>query len=375
MKDYGIPADLHSKDELLAWKNKILSEQLAVIYYDLTGQNPSGLDLSKVYPKIKLSDNQVYAYLVPAVLDRLPDASLQQASLLIAAHLACTDLKPIAHEHYFQAQITTVEEQISMTNENRRSLQFFTHPDKSASNHSTLKWRDKTYRFQHTHIHFEHNGEEKEYEIKDVNGTIMRFDGEVHNVFEYVLPKEEGKSAPRKRLIAVGSPLKIVDKPNQDIQSLLDKVKISEQQWQQDVLRWQTEVTLWENRANKNDSSKKPAKPILNLEQHLDFGKVFMNSLNAQSEHNELIYHSWASLRSGTHGFQSGLRFIMSTKPLQVSKEQYDVLKKLFGEMRTNLQEEEILDPIDRKAGWRKERTTLIEELRRIGSPPKMEAF
>jgi hypothetical protein len=147
-------------------------------------------------------------------------------------------------------------------------------------------------------------------------------------------------------IVAVGSPLQITDTSNPAIQELLDTVN----QIDQDM---------------KAAGSKKPDNYFLHLQRRIDFGKVFMNSINMQSE-NELIYHSWASLRSGTHGFQSGLRFIISTQPVTVSRAQYDALKELFGKMRTNLQEDEILDPIDRKAGWRKERTVLTNELQNL---------
>ena len=76
-----------------------------------------------------------------------------------------------------------------------------------------------------------------------------------------------------------------------------------------------------------------------------------------------MLHYPWASLRSATHAFQSGLRFIISNKPIIISQKQYNQLKAIFGEMRNDLSEEEILDPIDRKAGWRKPRTALTEEL------------
>ena len=48
----------------------------------------------------------------------------------------------------------------------------------------------------------------------------------MHNVFEYIQPKEENQTQPMKLLVALGSPLQVTDKPNQDIQDLLDNVKI-----------------------------------------------------------------------------------------------------------------------------------------------------
>ena len=337
------------------WKNKVFEEQLGFLYNQLTGQNPPGMDLEKINPKINLTDNQVYAYLIPAILDRMSDENLKKAASLITQYLDIRDFKPIAFKEYFNPEIKMTAESVNLSNQNKRSLQFFAQSNKGGSANSTLSVRDKLYRFQHTHMHFEKDGEEKEYQVRDRAGNLIRYDGEVHNVFEYILPKEANETTPRKRLVALGSPLQIVSQSNPAIQELLDEVKKIEE-------------------ASQNTENKIPENYFLRLQKKIDFGKVFMSSINAQNN-DQLIHHSWASLRSSTHGFQSGLRFIISTQPIQVSLEQYDALKKLFGVMRTNLQEDEILDPVDRKAGWRKERTHLSDELHHlVGRSPSLAA-
>jgi hypothetical protein len=193
------------KEGIEQWKNKIFEEQLGFLYSELTGANPPGVDLANINPKLNLTDNLVYAYLIPAILDRMNDADLKKAVVLIAPYLDITYFKSIAIKNYFQPEIKMAEETVSLSNENKRSLQFFAQANKAGSVNSTLALRDKVYKFQHTHIHFEKDGEEKEYQIKDKNGQLIQFDGEVHNVFEYVLPKETAQATPRKRLVAVYS--------------------------------------------------------------------------------------------------------------------------------------------------------------------------
>ncbi len=357
IKDFGIPANIKEEKEIDEWKNKILKEQLAVIFYDLTGKMPHGININDIKPKINLQDNDVYAYLVPAIMDRMGDDHLKKASSRIANYLSVTDFKPLSSDKYAELQLKLASKGVNLVNTNQRSLQFFPHA-RTEQDDSGLDFRGKKYQFQHTHIHFEKDGEEKEFVVKDKDGTVLKFDGEVHSVFEYIPAEKEGKTDRQKRLIAVHYPLK-VDKEknsdNPDIQELLDSIDANEKNWIE-------EVRKWENRANKNDHKPKP----LLIPVELDFGKVFLNSLNEQSAKGQLLHHSWASLRSGTHGFKSGLRFIISTQPIHISETQYNKLKKIFGKMRTDLKEEEILDPIDRKAGWRKARTTLVKELTQL---------
>jgi hypothetical protein len=354
IKEFGIPANMQNNERMIdEWKNKIVKEQLAVILYDLTGNIPKEIQLKNIHPKINLSDNDIYAYLVPAIIDRMKDEDLQTAASRVAGHLAVTDFKPLAYEDYARLQLKLAPQAASLTNANQRSLQFFTQPGGEAKNDSGLDFRGKKYQFQHTHIHFEKDGEEKEFVVKNTQGEVLNFDGEVHTVFEYTPPEKVGKTNRQKRMIAVHYPLKVEGGDNADVQELLSDIDVNKQ-------KWEAEVKQWENRENKQDNA---AKPRLNLAKMLDFGKVFLNSLNDQSEKGQLLHHSWASWRSGTHAFKSGLRFIISTQPIRVSQAQYDKLKKVFGEMRNDLKEEEILDPIDRKAGWRKERTALTQKL------------
>jgi hypothetical protein len=348
IKEYEIKID--------DWKNQIVKDQLAVIFYDLTGKKPAGINLNNINPKINLKDNDIYAYLVPAIMDRLSDEQLKQVSTRIASHLAITDFKPLSSEKYEKLQLKLPPQEANITNANQRSLQFFTKPNGEEENDSGLDFRGKKYQFQHTHIHFEKDGEEQEFVVKGKDGKTINFDGEVHSVFDYTPPEKEGKTNRQKRLIAVHYPLKVdkggsTDNPN--VQELLDDVDANKQKWQE-------EINKWAHRENKNDGTPKPR---LNLVKLLDFGKVFLNSMNEQSEKGQLLHFPWASWRSGTHGFRSGLRFIVSTQPIHVSETQYNKLKEIFGQMRNDLKEEEILDPIDRKAGWRKERIELTKEL------------
>ena len=46
-----------------------------------------------------------------------------------------------------------------------------------------------------------------------------------------------------------------------------------------------------------------------------------------------------------------------------MSKAQYSDLKEIFGDMNKNLNEEDKLDPIDRKAGYRTPRSLLYKSL------------
>jgi hypothetical protein len=354
IKEFGIPENMQDDERMIdEWKNTIVKEQLAVILYDLTGNIPKEIKLNNIHPKINLSDNDIYAYLVPAIIDRMKDEDLQVAASHVAEHLAVTDFKPVAYEDYANLQLKLTPQAANLTNANQRSLQFFTRPGSEAKDEGGLDFRGKKYQFQHTHIHFEKDGEEKEFVVKNPQGEVMNFDGEVHTVFEYTPPEKAGKTNRQKRLVAVHYPLQVTGSDNTDVQELLSDIDVNKQKWEE-------EVKQWESRENKQDNAPKPR---LNLAKMLDFGKIFLNSLNEQSEKGQLLHYPWASWRSGTHAFQSGLRFIISTQPIRVSQAQYDKLKNVFGEMRNDLKEEEILDPIDRKAGWRKERTALTQAL------------
>jgi hypothetical protein len=359
IKEFGIPEHLKDEKEIDNWKNKILREQLAVIFYDLTGRPPKGMNINRINPKINLQDNDVYAYLVPAIMDRMSDEHLKISASHMANYLSLTDFKPLSSENYAKLNLKLSPQKAQASNENRRAFQFFPEAPVSVKDEEGLAFRGKKYKFQHTHIHFEKDGEEKEFVVKDAMGRAISFAGEIHSVFEYTPPEKQGKINRQKRLIAVHYPLEVVEDvagenaANLNIQELLDDIAANKQKWNEKIEQWQ-------NRGNKNDGEPKPR---LNLEKALDFGKVFLKSLNEQSQNGELLHHTWASLRSSTHGFNSGLRFIISLKPIQVSENQYLKLKEVFGEMRKDLTEAEILDPIDRKAGWRKERTALISEL------------
>lgn len=285
--------------------------------------------------KIDLIDTEIMAYLVPALIDRMDDNDLKQIAYAIASQLPAKYLLPIADEHYFVPEFTSVDEEaIKISNANKRSLRFVTD-----SAHTRVYFRNKEYTLQHAHVHFEKDGEENEY---DLNGN--KFDGEIHVVFDHNYKGNQEK----KRLMAIGFPLKTSDTENIEIAKLLNSINQL------------PEIKQW-----RASGQKDALKLDMNqLDKATNFKELFMGSFEKAKNNDSLLFHSWASLRSDTYGFrQAGLRFVISPDPIEMTEAQYRQLKEIFGEMETELKEKDKLDPIDRKAGHRQKRVTLAHAL------------
>ncbi len=283
---------------------------------------------------INFIDSDIIAYLIPAMIDRMNDDELRKVAYEIANQLDSKYLLAVADKNYFIPDIIAAnDEKMIIKNANKRSLQFF-----SNSNNTRVHFRGADYTLQHTHIHFEKDGEENEY---DLDGE--KFDGEIHTVFEF-----NHKGNPnKKRLMAIGFPLKIGNEDNPQISELLHSINQLE------------EVIQWKRSDKKDDLT-------LNMKQldiSTNYKKLFMEYFDQAKNQDSLIYHSWASLRSSTYGFRTGLRFVIAPFAITMSEAQYKELKEIFGEMNRNLKEEDKLDPIDRKAGFRKQRTTISKFL------------
>lgn len=271
------------------------------------------------------------AYMIPALLDLMDSESLGTASLAISKHLTSKVFKPLADEKYFSLQLYTQPSKINVKN-NGRTLIF--QPVSDSLEQSTAHFRGKDWILDHTHLHFEGDGEEREYkfydskaqleavqtrEIADPNNEIV---GEVHIVYKRVSSKyqelHEDERKKHYKYMAIGKPLKIGEK-NHDIKDILNTISSIDQ----------------------------IDKPVL-LDLQKNFQEVFFKDIEPE----KVLLHSWGSWRSPTKGFRAGLRFNLIPNPMYVSTNQYERLKQLFGEMQP-LSEEKILDPIDRKAGRR----------------------
>ena len=271
------------------------------------------------------------AYLIPALLDLMEDSQLEQASVEIAKRLAPKNFNAAADANYFDLQLTSQPHHITVEN-NGRTLIFRAQTE--GSEPSLAKYRGRIWKLDHTHLHLERDGEEREYILyasrqqkKEVDNKVQRdpnldIVGEIHTVYKR-LPKKYENLDPAKRdaywkYMAVAVPLKI-GAFNQDIQDILDKL--------------QPVGKLTEN------------KP---LELTKNFQDLFLRKFDASS----VLYHSWGSLKSKTYGFRSGLSFNVLPTHIEIDDEQYNKLKKLFGAL-IPLPEEKVLEPIDRKAGNR----------------------
>ncbi len=276
---------------------------------------------------IELIDDEVLAYLLPAILDRLPDQELRIAAFEIANHVDSKFLAPLGDKDYFTPKVVAASsDKIVIKNTNKRSLQFF-----APSSNTVIKVRGDQFKKQHTHFHFERDGEEHEY---DLDG--QRFDGELHTVFEQ---NHKGKI----RLMAIGFPLKVIAEENPRIAGLLQAINELE------------EVRQW--RASGKKGRLELNTTLANAQQ------VFVDYLKQANGDLNLLFHSWGSLRSDTYGFRAGLRFFISPTAITLSEQQYRDLKEIFGEMNKDLTETDKVDPIDRKAGYRKERVELSKQL------------
>jgi len=319
---------LHS---IVSSKYKLYSEDnVAEINYILNELNEN-LSIDKLH----LIDSEIMAYLIPAILDRMNDDDLRQISYAIASQLPAKYLLPIADAGYFVPEFTAIDnEGIKINNANKRSLRFF-----ADAPHTRVHFRGADYTLQHAHIHFEKDGEENEY---DLDGK--KFEGEIHVVFEFNYKGNEKK----KRLMAIGFPLETTDTENKEVADLLNSINQLPE-----VKEWRGSG---QNGALKLDMNR--------LDKATNFKNLFMGSFDEAKQKDSLLFHSWASLRSDTYGFrQTGLRFVISPTSIKMTESQYRQLKEIFGEMDTDLKEKDKLDPIDRKAGHRQQRSALSSAL------------
>ena len=244
-------------------------------------------------------DSAVMAYLMPALIDRMNDEDLKKI-VCYCKRIGFEILQRIADKDYFTPQINASSaDSITIKNANRRSFQFFAN----ASN-TRLHFRGEDYTLQHTHIHFEKEGEENEY---DLDGK--KFDGNRHTVFEL---KHKG-NADKKRLMAIGFPLQLDEKDNPKVKQLIDSMNNLAE-----IKQWREAVKSWHN----HPEGKQPELTLdmKKLEMTTNYKELFMTYFDHARESNSLIYHSWASLRANqneprTYAFRAGLRFVIAPEP------------------------------------------------------------
>lgn len=289
--------------------------------------------LNDMLPKNGELDNRAYllAYLIPALLDLMDDDQREKASVEIAKRLAPKNFNSIADETYFDLNLTSREHKITVEN-NGRTLIF--RPQNEGAAQSLARYRGKIWKLDHTHIHLEKDGEEREYVLyenkeqkKSIEDKMQRdpnldIAGEIHTVYRRLPKKYEHLEGTKKdaywKYMAVATPLKI-GAFNKDFQDIFD--------------------TLQQNGKLNEDKT---------LELTKNFQEAFLRKFNSSS----VLYHAWGSLKSTTYGFRSGLSFNIIPTSIEISGEQYKKLKELFGSL-TSLPEEKVLEPIDRKAGHR----------------------
>ncbi len=278
-------------------------------------------------------DNRAFllAYLIPALLDLMEDDQREKASVEIAKRLAPRNFNVVADENYFDLNLKSQEHHITVEN-NGRTLIF--RANNEGAEHSLAKYRGRIWKLDHTHIHLERDGEEREYRLYDsqeqkhnAENGIQRdpnldIAGEIHTVYKR-LPKKYVNLPDNKRdaywkYMAVAVPLKI-GAFNQDFKDIIDAIGL--------------DGKLTENKS---------------LTLRKNFQDIFLRKFKNPS----VLYHSWGSLKSNTHGFRSGLSFNIIPESIEVSSSQYNKLKELFGTL-DQLPDGKVLEPIDRKAGKR----------------------
>lgn len=333
--------DLFMDETLL---NKLDTRFLNSLQKSLPQELPEGVTLSsltdllsqtslrKMASSEKIMDKAyLLAYLIPALLDVMEDAQLEKASVEIAKRLAPKNFNAAADANYFDLQLESQVHSIDVEN-NGRTLTF--RAKTHASQPSLAKYRGRIWTLDHTHVHPEKDGEEREYVIFDSPSQKQEVDskklrdpnldivGEIHTVYKR-LPKKYAHLPQKERdaywkYMAVGVPLKI-GAFNQDFDDILKEID--------------QEGRLTEDKTLKVTKN---------------FQETFVKKFDAKS----VLYHSWGSLKSITYGFRSGLSFNIIPQSIDISADQYARFKELFGTLKP-LSEEKVLEPIDRKAGRR----------------------
>jgi hypothetical protein len=286
-------------------------------------------------------DPYLLAYLIPALLDRMNENERMEISEELAKGLAQKDFRAITVPNYFQVRFQEMPQKLSLKN-NGRALIF--KADQVAK--TTALFRGKAWELDHTHIHLHASNlpkealamdaedarkEEREYKFYETRAQYeaslknpesdpnLKIVGEVHTVFK----RAAGKDKSKVKFMAVGRPLMLGKEANQDIQNILNLVKVEKIE---------------------------PSASEVSVPMEMLFREVFLKDFSPE----EVIYHSWGSLYATSHAFRSGLRFNMMRKPLLVSAVQYNALKTLFGDLQ-ELDPVNALYPIDRKADHRKQ--------------------
>lgn len=288
-----------------------------------------------VMPRIKMTVNlqtdihaqmgDLLAYLIPAILDLMPDDHLEEASVIIAKQLAPKDFRAIADEGYFKVQIENFDDQVTLKN-NRRTIAFF--PTNSPSK---ALFKSKQWQLDQSHLHIEDNYQESEFKLYDsrqqqqqvkqglIRDPNLMTVGELHTVYKRVSKRGNLK------YMAIGFTVKI-GTVNVDFERILIKVSMLDK---------------------LTDDQK--------LDLVINYQKIFMPTLQRALQNNEVLYHSFGSIKSSTWGFQAGLQFNIVPDVIEISQQQFDRFKQLFGEMAV-LTEDKVLEPIDRKADHRQPR-------------------
>ncbi|MBA2653484.1 MAG: carbonic anhydrase family protein [Gammaproteobacteria bacterium] len=268
---------------------------------------------------------ELMAYLIPAILDLMEDKELEAASVAIAKQLDKKDYRMISNEKYFNLDLETVEDEVTVKN-NHRTLAFY-----SSNSLSTAFFKNKKWNLNNTHIHPEDEGQEPEYRIyesrkqlEEVRKGITRDPNldtlaEVHTVYSRVSKRGNLK------YMAIGFVF-VKGKENENFNKLLNQVANLDQ------------IT---------DDMK------LNL--LINYQQFFMPTLQQAQQRNSIFFHSWGSLKSPTYGFKAGLQFNVVPDTIEISQNQYNRFKQLFGEMSV-LTDDKVLEPIDRKADHRQPR-------------------
>lgn len=264
---------------------------------------------------------EILAYLIPALLDLMEYEDLEKASVAISKRLATKHFRAIADENYFKLNMETFNDQVTLKN-NQRTLAFFAN-----NSQSNAQFRNKKWQLDHTHLHLEGNGEEREYKIYDsrkefenvkngVTDPNLDIVGEIHTVYKRTSKRGDLK------YMAVGFLLKIGEE-NPNFEKILSQI---------------------ENMDKLTEDKK--------LDIFINYQKMFMPTFRKAQQTNSIFFHSWGSLKSKTPAFKAGLRFNVIPDAIEVSQTQYDRFKQLFGEMAV-LTEEKVLEPIERKANHR----------------------
>lgn len=263
---------------------------LRVSFPQLSAETIPRLLIASGCDELKQKEDYLLAYLIPALLDVMDQNDRDRAAREIALLLKPKHFLPLADPEYFKLKMTSVPQAFNWE-DNKRTRIFRPIAE---SEGTTIEFRGKKYVLNHLHIHFELDGEEKEYLL-----PFLKAAGEVHIVFHRIPKHPEKKPPMAKKFIAVAVPLTI-GAHNEEIEKII--------------------------------SSSMP---------EIDVRKIFLKSLESP------YLHAWGSLFSSDFPFNSGLYFNICKDPLAITLAQYEKLKI---KQMDELDPSKVLYPIDRKA-------------------------